>query len=79
MTTGPGPEALPSPQRGTTAVRGNEVRPHRHPDVADSARPERASEYGLLALAERAGDPSAVEIQVSRDGHKATMGTGGQD
>ena len=53
------------------------------PDGPDSARHKHGAlerrKYGLLVMEERAGDPAAAEIQVSRDGHKATMGTGGQD
>ena len=75
MTSGPGPAAVPRPQRGTTADIDRVVILHRHPN---GARPQRTSEYGLLAPAEPAGDPDAAETQVRGDGHKATMGTGDQ-
>ena len=55
------------------------MRPHRHTKGANGARTERASKYGLLAPAEPAGDPAAVEIQVRGDVHGATRGTGDQD
>ena len=82
MTSRPGLTAPRSPQWGTTAGRGSEVRPHRN---SGGATPKRASEYGLLPLAEPedpaepAGDPAAAEFQEFGDGHKATMRTGGLD
>ena len=79
MTSGLGMPAPPIPQWGTEADRGSVVRPHRHPDGADGARPERASKYGLLAPQEPAGDPAAVETQVRGEGHEATMGKGDQE
>ena len=79
MTSGPGPAALPIPQRDTVVGRGSEVRPHRQPDGVDGARPERASEYGLLVTKEPAGYPAAAELQGSGEDHKATMVTGGLD
>ena len=80
MTSGAGPAAPAAPprsRRGMAAGRESAVRPHMHPDGANSARSERVSQYGLLALVEPAGDPAATEIQKLRDGHESTMGTGG--
>ena len=63
MTSGPGLETPPSPQWGMSAYTVREVRPHRHPDGADGAMPERASEYGIMEPADPTGDPAAAEIQ----------------
>ena len=79
MTSRSGPAALPSSQQGTAVGIFREVRPHRPPGGADGTRPERASEYGLLAPVNPAGDPAAAELQERGDGHKATMRTGGLD
>ena len=50
MTSGPAPSPSPPliPQRGTAADRGSTVRPYRHLDGANGARPKHASKYGLL-------------------------------
>ena len=75
MTRGPGPAAVPIPQRGM-AVDGDSARTlHRHPDGADGSRPGRASKYNSLVPAEPEDDPAAAGNQLRRDGHGSTMGT----
>ena len=73
MTGKPG---LPGPScqnRGTEAGDSTQT-PHRHPDEADSARPEHGAlarrKYGLMATEDPAGDAAAVVTQVIRDGHE---------
>ena len=83
MTSGPGTAAALRPQRGKAADRDSLEKLHRHPDGTDGARPKQGAltrcECSLLAPAEPAGNPAAVETQVSGDGHKATMGRDEQD
>ena len=47
------------------------MRPHRYPDIANSARPKHGAlarrKYGLLASEEPAGDPSVVKPQGNGD------------
>ena len=74
MTSGPGLLAPSSPQRVTAADGDSAGTHHRHTNSADGARTERAIKYGLLALAEPAGDPASAGTQVSGDGHGATRG-----
>ena len=59
MTSGLGTAALLSPQRGTAADRNSAETQHRHPDSADGAKTNRASEYGIMVTVEPVGDPAA--------------------
>ena len=71
MTIRPGMMVPSRPQQGMAAGRCSEVRPYRHTDGANGARPKRVSEYGLL--------PDAAKTQVSGNGYEAAMRTGGLD
>ena len=75
MTSGQGTAVPLSPQWGTVADGYSMGTQHRHPDGADGAKLERASDYRLLALAEPGGDPAALGTQVGRDSHGATRRT----
>ena len=83
MASGLGLVAPTSPQRGTVLGIGSKVSTHRHPNVADGARPEHGAlacrKYTLLAPEEPSGDPAATEPQESGDSPEATMETGGID
>ena len=78
VTSGAVPAAPPIPQQGMAADRDSAGTLHRHSESSNGASPKHASKYGLLALAEPAGNPDAARIQVSGDGHGATRGTEGQ-
>ena len=69
MTRGPG-AAVDGDTKGSL---------HRHPDGADSARPQNGMQlrckYGLLASEEPAVDPATEGTQVIGDIHRATRGT----
>ena len=79
MTSGMGLAPPPIPQWDMAMDRDSAETLHRHTNGAGGIRPGRASECGLLAQSELAGDPAAVETQVSRDSHKATKGKEYQD
>ena len=59
------------------------MRPRRHPDGTNGARPEHGAlarrEFGLLALEEPAGESAVAEPQGSGDSPKDTTGTGDTD
>ena len=59
------------------------MRPHRHHDVADGARPEHSTlarhEYGLLAPEDPAGNPDAADPHGSRDRPEDTSETERRD
>ena len=74
MTRGPGPAAPLHPQWSTATDRDSVGTLHRHPDIADGARPKHANKYGLLAPAETVGDPDVAGTQVRVDDHGAIMG-----
>ena len=66
MTHRPRPAPPPIPQRGTAVGVDSKLTLHRHPNGADGARPDRASEYSLLVTEEPAGDPAATGTQIRK-------------
>ena len=74
------PAALQNPQWGMAEGGRGEVRPYRHPDGSNGARPKHCviahREYGLLSLVEPAGNPDAAEPQGRGESPEDITGTG---